>query len=170
MRGTDVRTERTPEHRLDGPDADCQAACVLVVGVNSRDPGAAALHESIKVAGLMKSHLHIVHVRDNNDAPLDPDSADWEPDLNQAIALIRNRTVSALDESNWKNWSYLEFSGDPATVLHDEADAVDAVMIVIGVPQRDVVARMGEVLGDTVSARLIHRSRRPVLSVPTEAN
>lgn len=153
-------------HHIDGPGDLGQITQVLIVGVNASDAGTCAVQTAVHLARQLNAHLRAVHVRDADDTPVDPDNSEWEADTEDAVARIRARTLGSLQQAGWDHWSYCEYYGAAARRIREDADTLDAAFIVIGVPRRDLLARIGEALGDTVAAQLIHQADRPVLSVP----
>ena len=98
--------------------------------------------------------------------PVDPDMAELvreEFDLGLAEHV---RTVLAKTDVHW---SVRELAGEPAHELARLADAVDAVLIVIGSRNPGLRAGMREFFSGSVAVHLAHRQLRPVVVVPVAA-
>lgn len=154
--------------RIDGPAAATRASTHLVVGFDSHRASHAALSFAIELAAALNAYLHVVHIVDVDDLPVDPDSDDWEQRIIDGLERERAEAKALLTASPG-NWTYHSHRGDPARLLRAIADANDAAMILIGAPRRDLMSRMERILGESVSARLIQHSRRPVVLVPEDA-
>ncbi|MGX4712300.1 universal stress protein [Rhodococcus sp. DMF-1] len=151
--------------RIDGPAAPTRASTALVVGFDRHAASRRALEFAIELGAGLRAYLHVAHVVDTEDLPIDPDSDDWEARICEALDREREQACAVLATSAG-NWTYHGRAGDPAKVLIALADAHDAAMILIGTPRRDLMARIDRLLGESVSARLVHHSHRPVLLVP----
>lgn len=95
--------------------------------------------------------------------PIDPDttaeaSAEVDPDVDSAIA-------SAL-QSSPVHWSARALAGSPAQELSRLAEAVDAVMIIVGVRRVGISGSLHEFFNGSVAIALAHRQHRPVVVVP----
>lgn len=154
--------------RIEGPAAGTPASTHLVVGFDRHRASHAALSFAIELAARLNAYLHVVHVVDVEDLPVDPDAGDWEQRIIDGLERERAEAKALLAASPG-NWTYHSHRGDPARLLRAIADAHDAAMILVGTPRRDLMSRMERILGDSVSARLIQHSRRPVVLVPEDA-
>ncbi|WP_054811928.1 universal stress protein [Nocardia arizonensis] len=151
--------------RVDGPAGPVRAVCHLVVGVDRHPSGHAVLAHAIDLADRLHAYLHVVHVIDLEDAPIDPDDHDWDRRLADAADSRRESACAALADSPG-NWTYYSGPGDPVRVLKDLAHANDALMIVIGASRGGASALMRRLVGESVSTTLTHHPDRPVLLVP----
>ncbi|GGN65917.1 universal stress protein [Nocardia rhizosphaerihabitans] len=113
----------------------------------------------------LNAYLHVAHVVDTDDLPIDPDAADWDQAIAEVVEREREYACSMLTALPG-NWSYYARRGNPAQMLSVIADDHDASMIVLGAPRHGVVSLVERLLGESVSARLIHHGNRPVLLVP----
>ena len=64
------------------------------------------------------------------------------------------------------DWTLRTVQGEPALVLTDVAEEVDARMIVVGTREAGMLAGIAEFLSGSVAVHLAHRQHRPVLVVP----
>jgi len=140
----------------------------LVVGFDRCSSSHVALRFAIDLAVPLNAHLHVVHIVDLEDFPIDPDSADWEERLADALAQERAQACGLLGELPG-NWTYYAQVGDPAHVLAMLADAHDALMIVIGSARGGLLSALDRAVGESVSAHLVRHARRPVVVVPDAA-
>ncbi|MDX6585475.1 MAG: hypothetical protein QOI10_4659, partial [Solirubrobacterales bacterium] len=67
-------------HRLciDGPGQRNLPTTQLVVGYSEDPASGSALAVAADLAGRLFAHLHVAHVIDLDDYPIDPDSPSWE--------------------------------------------------------------------------------------------
>ncbi|MFF2397416.1 universal stress protein [Nocardia sp. NPDC058114] len=155
---------RTPT-RVDGPAGPRPPSSHLVVGFDRHHTSHAALEFAIGLAGQLNAHLHVAHVIDTDDLPIDSDAADWDHAITAVIEHERDEACSRLAALGG-NWTYHCHHGQPAHVLSSIAETHDAAMIVIGTPRAGLMPLVERLLGGSVSAQLIHHSHRPVLLVP----
>jgi nucleotide-binding universal stress UspA family protein len=137
----------------------------LVVGWDRQPASAAALRYAIGLAKRLNAHLHVVHIADVEDMPIDPDAWDWEQQFRESVDA-QAVSARALLRGLGANWTYHAAHGRPADVLADLADEVDAVMIVLGAPRGGMHSFIDTIAGQSVSHQLTHRHGRPVLLVP----
>nr|WP_040796959.1 universal stress protein [Nocardia higoensis] len=164
------RPGRRPQNRRDpaqvhGPAGPTAPSTHLVVGFDRHNASHVALDVAIGLALALDAHLHVAHVIDNDDLPIDPDAADWERVITEVVADERAQACAKLAALPG-NWTYHAHHGNPAQLLSSIADAHDASMIVIGAPRHGVMSLVERLLGESVSAQLIHHGHRPVLLVP----
>lgn len=155
---------RTPTH-IAGPIDPTAARCHLVVGFDRHSTGRAALDYAIRLAGRLDAFLHVAHIIDSADLPIDPDSAFWERTVTDTVEQERRDACALLDRAPGP-WAYYSRSGHPAEVLSGLADAHHAEMIIIGASRGGPAALLQRLTGESVSARLVRHARRPVLLVP----
>lgn len=153
--------------RIDGPPGPRPPATHLVVGYDEHR-GRAALTHAIALAARLDAHIDVVHVVDASDTPVDPDLADWEERTAAHAAAVRADACAELAALPG-NWTFHTTHGDPARALTEIADAHDAAMIIIGAPRPGLAALVDRLVGESVSTRLVHHGRRPVLVVPEPA-
>jgi nucleotide-binding universal stress UspA family protein len=136
----------------------------LVVGYVDSVEGNAALEEAVTLARLLEANLHIVHVVDLADFPIDPDSGDWEEQGLARLALIREHALGRVASLPGHS-TYVEAAGPPAQVLRDAAFEHAAMMVVVGVGSGtgNPLARL---MSRGVTRSLIRHVECPVLLVP----
>jgi nucleotide-binding universal stress UspA family protein len=134
----------------------------VVVGFDERAPSLAALAMAAHIAGLLIVELHVVHVITERDYPIDPDAANWDE---HAEALQQKLVDQVADNlaGHEGGWKYHTRRGGVAHHLVAVADAVDAMLIVIGTYRRSGLDR---VLPGSVLRKLSRRSNRAILLVP----
>lgn len=160
-----------PQHRLSLPGFDGmdEARVNLVMGFDLSPVSQCALEVAADLAHRLDAHLHVVHVVDLSDYPIDPDRSDWEAQGERMVALERDTVGTVLDTFNGA-WTYHAWRGDPARLLVTVADEFDALMVVIGARRDGVGAAISHLMQRSVSTGLIgHRGHRPVLVVPRNA-
>jgi nucleotide-binding universal stress UspA family protein len=137
----------------------------LVVGYDRRETSRYALSMATDLTRKVGGHLHVVHVVDLLDYPVDPDSSEWEEQAQVALGHERRR-VDALMEGSGVEWTYHPERGQPVGALIAVADRFDALMIVVGTRGAGMGASMQRFLGGgSVSHGLIQEPGRPVLIV-----
>lgn len=157
--------ENRAGRRMSGPVPRTEPAAQLVIGWNDRPGSAAALAFAMDLAHRLTAHLHLVHILDLNDLPVDIDAPDWDEQLERTLddeAREAKRRLDGLDAG----WTYHAYRGSPAIVLADVADEFDALMVIVGGSRHGVGAFVEHAFGDSVSKGLIGERRRPVLVVP----
>ncbi len=164
--GRDRRDWREPV-RVEGPGGPTPVTTNLVVGFDRHNAAQVALGFAIGLAARLHAHLHVVHVIDLDDLPIDPDADDWEQAVAAAVDDERANACAMLARSTG-DWTYHTRHGNPAQVLSSVAEASDAAVILLGAPRRGLVPLVERLLGESVSARLIQHSHRPVLLVPEQ--
>ncbi len=152
-------------HRLDGPPPRVQPTTSLVVGWNGQPPSIAAVLFAITLAQQLTAHLHIVHIVDFDDLPIDPDGNDFEDDLAATVDASARRARRLLDPV-LTGWTYHAAHGSPADLLDAVAEENDALMVIVGSPRGGILSFLQRLDGSSVSHRLIGEHRRPLLLVP----
>ena len=161
-----MSTHPTPQrHTLVGAPERRAADVTLVVGWNGQPDSIAAVHVAADLARRLHGHLHLVHIVDADDLPIDPDADDWGRELTATLDEQARRARAELDDLD-NGWTYHAWHGDPADLLGRVADEVDAYFVVLGNPRAGVVSRLEAMTGGSVSHRMIHDRHRPVLLVP----
>lgn len=150
--------------RIDGPTDPAAAHTHLVVGFDRHPSSHAALDYAIDLAARLDAFLHVAHVIDTDNLPIDPDSAYWEQTITDSIEHDRRAACARLEHAPGP-WAYYSRPGRPAHMLAGLADTHDAEMIIIGTARSGLVALLHRLSGESVSRQLIHRAHRPVLLV-----
>lgn len=156
-------SEHTP---AESPPTDASVASTqIVLGWNLHPTSAAALRFAVTLAQRLDAHLHVVHIADLDDIPVDPDAWDWEQQLDQRLAEHATTARTLLDQLH-ANWTYHAAHGRPSDVIADLADKTDALMIILGGPRGGMLSFIETLAGVSVSHQLTCRRGRPVLIVP----
>lgn len=151
----------------DGGGSPAEALAELVVGWDRQPASAAALRFAVGLAQRLGAHLHVVHIADFDDLPVDPDAWDWERQFHDSLEAHAVGARALLDELG-ANWTYHAAHGRPSDVLADVAEEVDAVMIVLGAPRGGMHSFIDTFAGQSVSYQLTRKHGRAVLLVPDE--
>jgi nucleotide-binding universal stress UspA family protein len=147
-------------------DAEATAGPTLVVG-HGRDPSSDhALLAAVDLGFRLGGRLHVVHVIDLHDYPINIDSPDWEQRGAAAVAAEQRHVEHLLAEAPVP-WTYEARHGDPAKVLCTAAQEHDALLIVVGSRGEGLRRALGRLMDPSISHAVIQRQRRPVLVVPT---
>lgn len=148
----------------------------VLVGVDGRPSGQAALRHAADLAGKMRAHLDVVYVLDLWDVagagaaaamplavPLGVDarSVAAAPEVRRERAQVETELAAARDLL----WTFHARAGDPAQALCDMAESIDAYCIVVGSRGEGFVPFFERLLRPSVSHAVIHRQHRPVLVV-----
>jgi nucleotide-binding universal stress UspA family protein len=159
-----------PELRTDGPRASEGPITHVVLGHRAGPYGEVVLRHGADLATRLRAALHVVHVVDLSDYPIDPDSPDWEQQARQTLAAEQHDVESALADLPG-SWTYHAAHGDPVALLRQVADSYDALMFIVGSRGESAAHVISRLLGTrpSVSHGLIARSHRPVLVVPPHA-
>lgn len=161
----DPDTDRRTPRRIAGPIDPTAARCHLVVGFDRYPAGHAALDYAIDLAGRLGAFLHVAHIVDAEDLPIDPDSADWEQAVTNTVEQERRDACAVLEQAPVP-WAYYSRTGRPAQLLAGLAETRDAEMIIIGSSRGGLASFLQRLLGESVSTSLVHHAHRPVLLVP----
>jgi nucleotide-binding universal stress UspA family protein len=159
-----------PHLRTPGPSPASEPTTHLVLGYRASPYGQAVLHHGADLAARLGAALHVVHVVDLSDYPIDPDSPDWEQQAQKTLAAEQRDVESTLVDLPG-SWTYHAAHGDPVTLLCQVADSHDALMFIVGSRGEGARRVISRLLGTrpSVSHGLIARSHRPVLVIPPHA-
>jgi nucleotide-binding universal stress UspA family protein len=152
----------------------------LVVGVVARQPDAVVTHSAALAAELgarlvcatVDPGRYAVEERPDGairSAPLDPDLAEAERDADTGTDRIDadlEAHLRALLDPTGVPWETRALAGDPARALARLADAVDAMLIVVGTHEGGLRGSLHELFNGSVAAHLAHRQHRPVVVIP----
>lgn len=147
----------------------------IVVGFDDHDASRRALIQAARLAAALLVHLHVEHIVDLEDTPIDPDLADWQNEVDERLQTLQ-RHAESLVELPGDNWDYHVQRGDSWHVLLHRADQLDAGLIVVGqhLHARALAAALGHFLagpaGLNVAEQLVRHGDRPILVVPSQAS
>lgn len=141
------------------------APAVLVVGYHRDLVSDHVLTVAIDLAGRLRARLHVVHVAELRDYPIDSDAAGWEEQGEQALAEQHDHVEQMLTDTGLV-WTYDTRRGDPAAELARAAEEQDALLIVVGTRGEGVRATLSRIVEPSVSHGVVRREQRPVLIVP----
>lgn len=144
---------------------DTSDSTQIVLGWDLQPASSAALRFAVALARRLNAHLHVVHVADLDDTPVDPDAWDWEAQLDQRLAEDATTARALLDQLHAR-WTYHAEHGRPSDVIADLADQTDALMIILGGPRGGMRSFAETLAGVSVSHQLTRQHGRPVLIVP----
>jgi nucleotide-binding universal stress UspA family protein len=140
-------------------------APTLVVG-HGQDPSSDhALLAAVDLGRRLGGRLHVVHVIDLHDYPINVDAPDWEERGAEAVAAEQRHVEELLADAPVP-WNYEARHGDPAEVLCTVADELDALLIVVGSRGEGLRRALGRLVDPSISHAVIQRQHRPVLVVP----
>jgi nucleotide-binding universal stress UspA family protein len=137
----------------------------IVLGWDLHPSSSAALRFAVVMAQRLGAHLHVVHVADVDDLPIDPDISNWEEQLDQRLAETATTARTLLDQLH-AQWTYHAARGRPSDVIADLAEETNALMIILGGPRGGVLTFIETLAGQSVSHQLTRQHGRPVLIVP----
>lgn len=162
----------------------------LVVGVMAGQPDAVATHAAALAAQLgarlvcatVDAGRYAVEEHADGSirsAPFDPDladadagpvgagtgAADADAEIDRIDPRLDERLHALLDPTGVP-WESRALAGDPARALARLADALDAMMIVVGTHEGGLRGSLHELFNGSVAAHLAHRQHRPVVVIP----
>ena len=142
----------------------------IVVGYASTAASRRAVQEAARLATDLDAVLHVVHVVDLRDYPVDPDTPDWDS-AGEARLMQERREVEGLLAEHRLDWTYDLLRGDPARGIADTAARHHAYMIVVGTHVRHgFTDGLERLLGAGASvAHALERMEIPVLLVPSHS-
>ena len=164
------------DQQLTGPQLDRQgptrdtASTHVVLGYRDSALGQAVLRVGVEIAGRLHAELHVVHVVDLHDYPIDVDAWDWETQAERHLDNEQRQVEKALATMT-TSWTYHAAHGSPVALLRQVADTHNALMFIVGSRGEgpsSIAARLLAGRG-AVSHGLIAQSHRPVLVVPPRA-
>ncbi|MCH5644819.1 universal stress protein [Gordonia sp. ABSL49_1] len=148
-----------------GPTPAKRAQAALVIGWNRQPDSVAAVRFAVMLADRLDVHIHLVHIVDLDDEPLDPDAPDWSEQFAATAdenALEARRLLDAVPAS----WTYHSGHGSAPDLLITVADRYSALMVVVGNPRGGLMSHLDALLGQSVAHRVIGQRKVPVLLVP----
>ncbi|WP_099039223.1 universal stress protein [Mycobacterium neglectum] len=145
-----------------------RSSAELVVGWDGQPASVAALRYAIGLARRLDAHLHVAHIADFADLPVDPDAWDYEQQLRATLESHAVQARGMLNELD-ANWTYHPMHGRPPDVLADLAEEVNAVMIVLGAPRGGMHSFIETFAGQSVAYQVTRKHGRAVLLVPDAA-
>jgi nucleotide-binding universal stress UspA family protein len=135
----------------------------ILVGHDAHAASRAAVRFTADLAVRLGAYLHVVHVVDLADTPIDADSAEWDGKARAALEALHTDARSLLEGFDI-GWSYHACHGDPAELLARVAEEHGVLFVAVGATGRNLTRRLME--GGSVSRRLLRRHTLPVLVVP----
>lgn len=137
----------------------------FVVGYRQGPTGRAALQYAVWLADAVAGRVHVVHVTDLDDFPVDPDDLDWELEAEGRLAAVRSEVDAALD-GHARPWSYEVAHGDAGDALADVALRRGATMVVVAAHVDGRLGRLQRLVARSIARELFDRAACPVLVVP----
>ncbi|HEX4017298.1 MAG TPA: universal stress protein [Frankiaceae bacterium] len=156
--GRILRRISTP---MAGEDHD--GSTQLLVGHDLQPASRAAVRFTADLAARLGAYLHVVHVVDLADTPIDADVAEWDEKARAAVEKLHSDARSLLEGFDI-GWTYHACHGDPAELLARVAEEHKVLFVAVGATGRNLTRRLME--GGSVSRRLMKRHTLPVLVVP----
>jgi nucleotide-binding universal stress UspA family protein len=148
-----------------GAEPQVQPSAHLVVGYDLAPASQRALRVAADIARRLSAYLHVVHIVDLSDYPVDPDAADWEQRAQACLRREHDHVEAAL-LGHQGGWEYHAWRGDPVRLLAHVAEEHNALMIVVGTRGGGFGVGLARLLGGSTSHGLVRRTERPVLVVP----
>lgn len=137
----------------------------LVAGHDGHPAADAALAVAVDLATRLGAELHVVHSVTVDDYAVDPDSEEFEEQVDRNVAHERATIEDQLGGTGIA-WTYHEETGDPAARLAGLAEQLDAMLIIVGSTQRGM---WHQLTARSVPRRLVQMQSRPVVVVPEPA-
>ena len=147
------------------PHAASAGSTQMVLGWDLQPNSSAALRFAVVMAQRLDAHLHVVHIADVDDLPIDPDAWNWEEQLDQRLAEDATTARTLLDQLH-AHWTYHAARGRPSDVIADLAEETDALMIILGGPRGGVLSFIETLAGQSAPREQTRQRSRPVLIVP----
>ncbi|MGC4933739.1 universal stress protein [Gordonia sp. DT30] len=152
-----------------GPQPAVAARAAIVVGWNRHPDSVAAVRFAVMLAHQLDAHVHVVHIVDLDDEPLDPDAPDWDAQFAATVnedALAARELLDTLPAS----WTYHSGHGSAADLIATVADRYSALLVAIGSPRGGLVSHLDRWFGQSVAQRMIGKRRVPLLLVPADTD
>lgn len=158
-------TPARPEHAALRDALQTHEGPCLIAAVGHDVHTSRVLLTAVDLAVRLGAYLHVVHVIDLVDYPIDPDSALWEE---QAQQELRRREIQVGEElaGSAAPWSYTALHGAAPAVLCELAEAHGPLMMVVGAGGRGLGGALERFTFGSPGTSLIHHCPSPVLVVP----
>lgn len=150
---------------------------VVVLGYEDSPAGRAALRAAVELSGRLHARLHVVHAVPLL-TPVTTASAgiggepyvglplDGGEEERERVADAVQAQVAALLGDAPVRWTFAGEWGTPVDVLTQQADALDAYLLVVGAHAHGLGHALERLLSGSTSRGLERRCRRPLLVVP----
>lgn len=150
---------------------------VIVLGYEDSPAGRAALRAAAELCTRLRARLHVVHAVPLL-TPVSSTSAglgaepyvglplDGGEEERERIADAVQAQVAELLDGSSGRWTFAAQWGPPVEVLTEQADEVDAYLLVVGAHGHGLGAALERLLSGSTSRGLERRTRRPLLVVP----
>lgn len=137
----------------------------LVMGYDSGPAGRRALFVAVDLCERLGARLHVIHIAEVDDYPVDPDTDGWDERAAEVWRHQRSETAEVLDARDVA-WDFAVRRGDPAAVLAGAATESAALMVIIGAPAAGLGAGLEHAVDPSTARVLIRHHGVPVLVVP----
>jgi nucleotide-binding universal stress UspA family protein len=138
----------------------------LVVGYDHHPASHAALLFAVDLSRRLGAHVHVVHIVDLGDEPLNLDSAERQREVDRRLHAHQEAVQQVFNRPD-DRWTFHALEGPAVKVLTSIGETHRATMIIIGQPERGLSAMLEHLItGGAVSRGLLHHAARPVVVVP----
>lgn len=160
----------TQEARAGGP--------VVLAGYDDEPGGRAAVRAAGQLAERLGGSLHVVYAVPSGSLRVAPGASTGGPGVSATPDLqeqqsrtevsVRAQVETLLAEQS-VDWSLTVQVGSPAEVIDEQAESVDAYMVVVGLRRGGIGKAVDRLLQGSTSRGLERRVERPLVLVPPEA-
>lgn len=137
----------------------------VIVGFDSHPSSRAALIYGAALARRLGTEIHVVHVEDSSDQPVDPDELDYETEL-QTNLNRHERLARDLLGAEATDWDFTCVHGPIRNALRRMADRYPESILVIGERKPGLRAALSSVFDRPVASSIVRHTGCPVLVVP----
>ncbi|MEU0133041.1 universal stress protein [Streptomyces sp. NPDC006296] len=143
----------------------------LVLAFEDSPRSDAALAFAAGLAEQLGATLHVVHVLDLTDYPIDPDLAGspQETELVERAAARARHEISERLRGFTCSWTYTGETGNPVLRINRAAHRHGAAAIVVGASTPGLAGTLHRSLKGSVLRELVRHARRAVMIVPPES-
>lgn len=162
-----------------GAPMEKSAALPVVVALDEPPEASEVLCRAADLARRLSTHLHVAHVRDLL-APnllgvpaglggLPPPATHLAMDVEAAESDRVRESIAGELAGSGVDWTLHVGEGDPARIVAELADSVEAYCIVLGSRGEGFGAFLERLVRPSVTHALIRDQRRPVVVIPSDS-
>jgi len=137
----------------------------VIIGFDSHPSSRAALTYGATLARQLGTEIHVVHVEDSSDQPVDPDELDYEAELRSNLNRHESQARDLLG-ADTSDWDFTCVHGPIRDALRRMSDRYPESILVIGERRPGLRALLASVFDRPVASSIVRHTGCPVLVVP----